>query len=149
MKRLIVLMVGALLVLTGCRSSSANSGACAAPPSEPAATAATTATRITHVAAPEAGRLGADHLVQVVDVRTPEEYAKGHIAGAKLINFTGPDFAGELAGLDRNQPYLVPCAGGGRSAKALATFQQLGFKEVFNLDGGFEAWEKAGLPVVK
>ncbi len=146
MKRLVVLMVGALLVLAGCRSPSANSGACAAPSSEVAATAAT---RITHVEAPEAGRLVAAHLVQVVDVRTPEEYAKGHIAGAKLINFTGPDFAGELARLDRNQPYLVHCAGGGRSAKSLATFQQLGFKSVFNLDGGFNAWEKAGLPVAK
>lgn len=107
------------------------------------------ATGITHVDPAGAARLIAEGKVAVLDVRTPQEYALARIQGARLIDFNAPDFARKLSELDRNQPYLVHCASGRRSTKALEVFQQLGFKEVTHLDGGLNAWRAAGQPTVK
>jgi rhodanese-related sulfurtransferase len=96
-----------------------------------------------------AARLVAEGKVVVIDVRTPQEYAIAHIKDARLIDFNAPDFARKLGELDRNQPYLVHCASGRRSTKSLEVFQQLGFKDVTHLDGGFNAWQAAGQPTVK
>lgn len=85
--------------------------------------------------------------VIVLDIRTPKEYAGGHIAGAKNIDFYADDFGKQLAQLDKSKTYLVHCASGGRSTKSLEQFQALHFKSVIHLDGGFKAWEKAGNPV--
>lgn len=104
---------------------------------------------VTHVNAVESQKLIADKKVTVVDVRTPQEFAAGHIAGATNINFNSPDFAKAIGGLSPRKPYLVHCASGGRSTSALKTFQKLEFPTIYHLDGGFKAWEKAGLPVEK
>lgn len=144
MKRIAVLALMLGWMGTGCRSPGANPASAAAPGTKPAAPVAT---QITHVDAAGAARLIAAKQVLVVDVRTPAEFAAGHIAGAREINFSAPNFAQQLARVDRNQVCLVHCAGGGRSTQALATFQQLGFKSVVHLDGGFRSWQKAGLPV--
>lgn len=85
----------------------------------------------------------------VLDIRTPEEYAAGHLKGAKLVDFKASDFKVKLAELDRKQPYLLHCASGRRSTAALETFKALGFKEVVHLDGGFNAWKAAGKPVAR
>ena len=85
---------------------------------------------------------------QVIDIRTPEEFAKGHLKGAKLVNFFG-EFEKELAKLDRNKAYLMHCRSGGRSTKSLAVWKKLGFTKVYHLDSGFLGWEKAKLPFVK
>ena len=85
----------------------------------------------------------------VLDVRTPEEYAAGHIAGAKNIDFTAPDFATKVEGLDKTTPYLVHCAAGGRSGKTLELIKEKGFVAIYHLNGGWKAWEKAGKPVEK
>jgi rhodanese-related sulfurtransferase len=85
----------------------------------------------------------------VLDVRTPEEYAKGHIHGAKLLDFKSPDFTEQLGKLDKSKTYLVHCAVGGRSAKAAEQMVQLGFPKIMNLEGGIKAWEAAGKPVEK
>jgi rhodanese-related sulfurtransferase len=85
----------------------------------------------------------------VLDVRTPEEFAKGHIAGATLLDFKSPGFAAGLEKLDKKKTYLVHCAVGGRSAKACLQMHDLGFVRVFNLEGGLQAWQAAGKPVVK
>lgn len=106
-------------------------------------------TIIQHVNPAGAEKLLTEKKVVVIDVRTPKEYAAGHIKGAKLIDYHGADFAAKLGELDRNQEYLVHCATGGRSTKSLAVFKKLGFKEVAHLDGGFEAWKAAGEPVEK
>jgi phage shock protein E len=87
--------------------------------------------------------------VIVLDVRTPEEYKEGHIAGATNIDFKGPDFERKLATLDKKQPYLVHCAGGGRSAKARDLMKKLQFDSIYHLDGGLNAWQKAKKPVEK
>jgi len=83
----------------------------------------------------------------VLDVRTPEEYAKGHIDGATNIDFNDDSFKEALAKLDRSKPYLVHCAAGGRSAKTRELMKSLGFKNIFHLEGGLNAWQKAGGPV--
>ena len=105
--------------------------------------------KVGHVNAQEAQKLIANTNVVVLDVRTPEEFAAGHIAGATNINFRAPDFAKAVAGLDTNKTYLVHCASGNRSTQALPTFQKFPFQSVYHLDGGIKGWEKAGLPVVK
>jgi rhodanese-related sulfurtransferase len=83
----------------------------------------------------------------VLDVRTPEEYAKGHIAGAKNLDYQSDSFKQELAKLDKSKPCLLHCAAGGRSAKTRELMKALGFKMVYHLEGGLTAWTKAGGPV--
>jgi rhodanese-related sulfurtransferase len=80
----------------------------------------------------------------VLDVRTKKEYDAGHIPGAVLIDWNSPDFEKKVAALDKEKTYLVHCAAGGRSAKASAKLNALNFKNVYNLEGGYRAWEKAG-----
>jgi rhodanese-related sulfurtransferase len=85
----------------------------------------------------------------ILDVRTPEEFAKGHIQGAVLLDFKSADFASGLGKLPKNKLYLTYCAVGGRSAKACEQMRELGFLRVGNLEGGIKAWQEAGKPVVK
>lgn len=85
----------------------------------------------------------------VLDVRTPEEYAEGHLEGATLLDFYRDDFADQLAGLDPNLPYLLYCRSGNRSSQARAMMADLGFTDVADIDGGIAAWTGAGLPVVQ
>jgi phage shock protein E len=87
--------------------------------------------------------------VVVLDVRTKKEYSEGHIPGSVLIDFNSDDFEKQVARLDKDKTYLVHCAAGGRSARACKKMDQLGFKKLYNLEGGMGAWEKAGKPVKK
>jgi rhodanese-related sulfurtransferase len=87
--------------------------------------------------------------ITVLDVRTPAEFAEGHIADAKNMDFKGAEFEKSLGQLDKTKPYLVHCAGGHRSASSLDVFKKLGFKSIIHLDGGLSAWTKEGNPVVK
>lgn len=104
---------------------------------------------VQHVNPAEAQKLIAGKKVVVLDVRTPKEFAAGHIAGATNINFLAADFTRAIAGLDTNQSYLVHCAVGGRSTQSLPKFEKLQFQSLYHLDGGIKAWEKAGLSVQK
>jgi rhodanese-related sulfurtransferase len=83
----------------------------------------------------------------VLDVRTPEEFAESHLAGAININVEGPDFAGSVADLDEDAPVFVYCRTGRRSANAVTIMQDLGFTELYDLDGGIVSWSHAGLPI--
>jgi rhodanese-related sulfurtransferase len=85
----------------------------------------------------------------VLDVRTPEEFAEGHIAGAKNIDFKGSDFEARLGELDRSKPYLVHCRSGARSGQSMASFEKLGFENIIHLNTGFNGWQEAGQPVEK
>ena len=87
-----------------------------------------------------------DNLV-VLDVRTPEEFAEGHLEGAVLVDFYDADFAEQLAALATDVPYLVYCRSGNRSGQALDVMEQLGFASAVDVDGGIVAWTDAGLPV--
>jgi rhodanese-related sulfurtransferase len=85
----------------------------------------------------------------VLDVRTPKEFAAGRIPGAVNIDWNAADFGKKVAALDKSKTYLVHCAVGGRSAKASDKMTALQFTNVYNLEGGMKAWEKAGKPVEK
>jgi len=113
-------------------------------------TAPAEATVVQNVDAAGAKKLLADGgNVVVLDVRTPEEFAGGHVAGAKNLDFNSADFRENLSKLDREKTYLVHCEAGGRSIRSLSRFKELGFKSVVHLDGGFSGWVKAGQPVEK
>jgi thioredoxin 1 len=80
---------------------------------------------------------------QILDVRTPGEYANGKIADAKNADWNGGDFDAQVANLDKSKPVFVYCLSGGRSKKAANRLVELGFKNIMELDGGYMAWEKA------
>jgi len=83
----------------------------------------------------------------LLDVRTPKEYAAGHLKGAVLINIFDENFGEQVAKLDNSKSVYVYCASGRRSGEAQEIMLKSGFKNVTNLDGGIEAWKKEGLPV--
>ncbi|HYE32306.1 MAG TPA: ThuA domain-containing protein [Methylomirabilota bacterium] len=85
----------------------------------------------------------------LLDVRTPEEFAAGHIPGATNIDIRGKDFASKIKALDPTKEYLVYCAGGVRSAKACEQMEKLKFTNVLDLGPGFNGWSQAGKPVEK
>lgn len=83
----------------------------------------------------------------VLDVRTSEEFAEGHIEGAVMLDFYDPAFADQLAELDPDVPYLLYCRSGNRSGQTAEVMQQLGFTDVADVDGGILAWADAGQPI--
>ncbi|WP_432673186.1 rhodanese-like domain-containing protein [Flavobacterium sp. SM2513] len=84
--------------------------------------------------------------IQLIDVRTPEEFNEQHISGAKNINWKATDFEEKASKLDKSQPVYVYCKSGGRSAQATAKLSEMGFTEIYELDGGIGSWNKANLP---
>ena len=91
----------------------------------------------------------ADPAVFLVDVRTPEEYAEGHLRGAANIDWNAPDFLAQVqAGCPKEAPVAVYCRTGRRSAEAAKALAQAGYA-VCNLIGGIEGWQAAGKPVTK
>ena len=91
--------------------------------------------------------LAADPSVVVLDVRTPAEFAEGHLDRAQLIDFNAGGFAEAVGSLDRSATYFVYCRSGNRSGQATEIMADLGFTSVYDLDGGIQAWEAAGGPV--
>lgn len=87
--------------------------------------------------------------VVVIDVRTPAEYAEGHIPGARNIDIYDDSFSDIVEKLPNDETYFVVCRSGGRSAQACSVMQELGISGVINLEGGMMAWGNAGLPMEK
>lgn len=85
----------------------------------------------------------------LLDVRTDAEFASGHLKGATQIDFYRDDFNEAIAALDKNQPVFVYCRSGNRSGKAAKQMKALGFKEVYNLEGGIGAWARRNQPISK
>ena len=83
----------------------------------------------------------------ILDIRTPEEFAAGHIAGAINIDYYASDFEQRLGVLDLDVPYVMYCNSGNRSSNTLPLMDSIGFSEVYELDGGIQAWLGAELPV--
>jgi rhodanese-related sulfurtransferase len=84
----------------------------------------------------------------VLDIRTPEEFNEGIIEGAINIDFYANDFAVQLDTLDKDAHYVVYCRSGNRSGQASSIFEELGFTNVTEIDGGITDWSNEGLPVV-
>ena len=85
--------------------------------------------------------------VQLIDVRTPEEFADGHLENALNIDINGDSFDADVAKMDKTRPVLVYCRSGGRSSSAAEKLKDKGFKEVYDLSGGITAWKGAGKAV--
>lgn len=86
----------------------------------------------------------------LIDVRTEEEFKEGHLEGAIQHDYYETEsFQRFLTGLDTSKSYLIYCRSGGRSGTVLDMMAQMGFGQVYNLDGGINAWKSAGLPVVR
>jgi rhodanese-related sulfurtransferase len=86
---------------------------------------------------------------QIIDVRTPEEFSTGYIIGAVNIDWNNDNFDRRITKVDKNKPTFVYCRSGRRSADAAKVMRDMGFKEVYELSGGIQSWESAGLPVKK
>ncbi|MBK9193017.1 MAG: rhodanese-like domain-containing protein [Crocinitomicaceae bacterium] len=78
--------------------------------------------------------------VILVDVRTPEEYAEGHIEGSVNIDYNSADFATSIDTLDKSKTTLVYCFAGKRGGGAREIMAEKGFAEVYNLIGGYGQW---------
>lgn len=105
---------------------------------------------VTAVSAAQAqADLAADPDIRVLDIRTPPEYAEGHIRGAVNIDFMSGDFSKRLEELDRDAVYLVYCRLGNRSARAMKVFGRLGFSRILHLSRGIRDWQGQGLPLVR
>jgi len=89
-----------------------------------------------------AEQLKNDDNAVILDVRTEEEVADGHIPDAKNLNiFKGQAFIYELEELDKSKNYYVYCKSGGRSGQACVIMNQMGFENTYNLAGGFSQWK--------
>lgn len=86
--------------------------------------------------------------VTVIDVRTPAEFAAGHIAGAVNLDVEGGSFANDILDYDKSKTYAVYCASGARSYSAATQMADAGFKDIYDLDGGVTMWQATGHALV-
>ncbi len=170
--RLAGALVALLAFATACGGStsddtSAESSSASGAPAETGATeTGATETGATETGATETGAAGAGVRVVtptdaaaiaenppsdlvILDVRTAEEYAEGHLDGATVIDFYADDFADQIGELDPSVPYLLYCRSGSRSGQAAALMAELEFVDVADVDGGILAWADNGLEVTK
>jgi len=85
----------------------------------------------------------------ILDIRTPDEFNSGRIAGSVNLDFYESDFASELDKLDKDMTYFVYCNSGNRSGSAMGTMRDLGFTDVYDLDGGIQAWYSSGFDITQ
>jgi rhodanese-related sulfurtransferase len=118
----------------------------------PTTAPATAPAGVRKISIDEFDRMRNDKGVVVLDVRTPREYAEGHVAGAVNLPVTGAGsehFTDEVVKLDRGTTYLVHCARGVRSANAVNRMAKLGFTHLNDFSGGMDQWKKEGKPIEK
>jgi phage shock protein E len=136
--------------LSGCSSDTVTTAAPAAQAAEmqgPSATVERPAAPV-RVDVPEFAAIVNAPSVTIVDVRTPQEFAEGHIAGAVNIPVEFPDFIDRVRELDPNGTYAVYCRSGNRSQPAVAGMQQVGINGIYELQSGTNGWSSAGQPLV-
>jgi rhodanese-related sulfurtransferase len=90
-----------------------------------------------------------DPNVVLLDVRTPKEFADGHIAGALLLDYYASDYVERISALDKEKTYLIYCRSGNRSGKSLAIFERLGFHRAYHMDTGVIGWSREHYPLVR
>lgn len=87
--------------------------------------------------------------IQLIDIRTPKEFADGHIEDAKLIDYYAADFMDKMSKLDKNKDLYIYCRSGNRSGKAAKKLESLGFPKIYDLEGGIIKWNRNNMKVVK
>jgi rhodanese-related sulfurtransferase len=131
--RYILLVAAAAVIISGCRSGSAQGAAYKTLNAQGFYGLVT--------------RPGPDTVV--MDIRTPEEYISGHVKNAVNLDFYSADFQKELSRLDKSKTYLVYCRSGSRTAQTLPIMQILGFRKIILLEGGLLEWVSRGYPLEK
>ncbi|MCY2688025.1 rhodanese-like domain-containing protein [Salinimicrobium sp. TH3] len=87
-------------------------------------------------------KIAEDDDAVILDVRTEQEVEEGYIPGARVIDiYKGQEFIDEIDKLDKSKNYYIYCRSGNRSGQACAIMDQKGFKNTYNLLGGFSQWE--------
>ena len=127
MKKLIVVILTSVLILTGCTSADGSVDL-----------------KVSDFSA-KSQEVG----VVSLDVRTADEFAEGHLINAININVESGNFEAEIEKLDKNTTYAVYCRSGRRSAIAVDLMKKAGFTSLYNLDGGVIDWSASGLPLVR
>ena len=127
MKKLIVVILTSVLILTGCTSADDSVDL-----------------KVSDFSA-KSQEVG----VVSLDVRTADEFAEGHLIDAININVESGNFEAEIEKLDKNTTYAVYCRSGRRSAVAVDLMKKAGFTSLYNLDGGVIDWSASGLPLVR
>lgn len=82
---------------------------------------------------------------QILDVRTPEEFSANHLDKAVNVNWLGDNFVAGAEKMDKTKPVFVYCKSGGRSQSAVEKLEELGFTNIYQLQGGILKWDAAGL----
>lgn len=82
----------------------------------------------------------------ILDVRTPDEFSMGHLHNAVNYDWNGSQFDEQIKPLDKSKPVFVYCLSGGRSSAAASKMRAMGFKEVYEMDGGLMQWRSKNLP---
>jgi rhodanese-related sulfurtransferase len=100
-------------------------------------------------ATPSAPTVALETVTTVIDVRTPAEFAEGHLDGAINIDLQSPEFAGAIAQLDPAGSYILYCKSGNRAGQAVTAMESLGFTTLVNLGDVASASVATGLPVVQ
>lgn len=139
----VVALAATAILATGCSSPAAGSVSATSGPTASAAPAAGSSLAAAEFAA--AAKLPNTVLL---DVRTPAEFASGHLPGAVNLDVESADFASTAATLDPAKNYAVYCRSGNRSKVAMTALQQLGIPSLFDLSGGIGAWQSAGGEIV-
>lgn len=140
MRTLLALIIAAPLIVTSLHAQASD---------KPKPEAKQPAAKSKDIGVEEFDKLRQSKTNVVLDVRTKQEFDSGHMPGAVWIDFMAPDFEEKVAKLDKSKTYLVHCASGGRSARACKKMEGMNFARLYNLEGGMNAWEKAGKPVEK
>jgi len=91
-------------------------------------------------------KINATQKTNILDVRTSQEFSESHIKNAINVDWNGDAFDAGIANLDKSTPVFVYCLSGGRSSAAAGHLVSLGYKEVYELDGGLMKWREANLP---
>ncbi len=138
----------AVAAITGISACSSSAPASTMASSNTSASSSTSPASGQHLAAKDFATASTKPGAIVIDVRTPPEYAAGHLPKAQNIDLQGSDFATRIAALDKNATYALYCHSGQRSAAAMKQMAAADFTHVFDLTGGMTAWQSNGGPVV-
>ncbi len=87
--------------------------------------------------------------IQLIDVRTPKEFAEGYLKGAKLINFFDKDFLDQMSKLDKDKELYIYCRSGNRSGQATKKLKTMGFTKIYDLKDGIKSWKRDNLEIIK
>lgn len=102
-----------------------------------------------HVSAIEFSQVMADPGIVVLDVRTDNEYKRGHLKEAILLDMYQPDFQKKILALDKKKSYYVYCHSGSRSQSAVKIMRNNGFEKAFNIEGGIISLTRAGISLTR